>query len=64
MTFWIVIFVEFFTDDLSNSLYWSDAERSTIEVYSFDTQHRAVVQNFLGEETPIALAAIPEIEPA
>lgn len=52
----------FFADELSNSLYWSDTERSTIEVYTFDTQHRAVVQNFLGEETPIALAAIPEVE--
>lgn len=41
-------------------MYWSDAERSTIEVYSFNTQHRAVVQHFMGAETPIGLAAIPQ----
>lgn len=49
-----------FSDELSNNLYWSDAERSTIEVYSFNTQHRAVVKHFMGAETPIALASIPE----
>lgn len=51
----------FTSDELANNLYWADAERSTIEVYSFHTQHRAVVQHFMGAETPIALAAIPEI---
>lgn len=47
-------------DELANNVYWTDAERSTIEVYSFNTQHRAVVQRFIGAETPIALAVIPE----
>ncbi|XP_031628154.1 putative vitellogenin receptor isoform X2 [Contarinia nasturtii] len=48
-------------DELANNLYWTDAERSTIEVYSFNTRQRAVVQHFMGSETPIALAAITEI---
>lgn len=42
-------------------MYWTDADRSTIEVYSFNTRHRAIVQHFMGTQTPIALAAIPEI---
>lgn len=47
-------------DHLANNLYWSDAERSTIEVYSFNTQHRAVVYHFMGAITPIALTIIPD----
>lgn len=50
----------FFSDDLANNLYWTDVERGTIEVYSFITQQRAVVKQFVGIETPIALVAIPE----
>lgn len=53
-------FTLFFLDELANNLYWTDAQRSTIEVYSFNTQHRAVVQHFQGAETPIALAVVPE----
>ena len=48
-------------DELANNLYWADAIRSTIEVYSFNTQHRAVVQHFMGEGSPIALVAITEV---
>lgn len=49
------------TDELANNLYWTDAERSTIEVYSFNTQNRAVVQHFMGAETPIALAVLTDV---
>uniref|UniRef100_A0A182JZY0 EGF-like domain-containing protein n=1 Tax=Anopheles christyi TaxID=43041 RepID=A0A182JZY0_9DIPT len=48
-------------DYLSNTLYWSDAERSTIEIYSLQTQHRSIIQHFLGDDAPVALALIPEI---
>uniref|UniRef100_A0A182PBK9 EGF-like domain-containing protein n=1 Tax=Anopheles epiroticus TaxID=199890 RepID=A0A182PBK9_9DIPT len=47
-------------DYLSNTLYWSDAERSTIEIYSLQTAHRAIVQHYLGEDAPVALALLPE----
>lgn len=49
-----------FSDDLANNLYWADTERSTVEVFSFNTHHRAVVQQFVGIETPITLIAVPE----
>lgn len=44
-------------------MYWTDAERSTVEVYSFHTQHRAIVRHFVGSESniPIALTIVPEI---
>uniref|UniRef100_A0A182QRH4 EGF-like domain-containing protein n=1 Tax=Anopheles farauti TaxID=69004 RepID=A0A182QRH4_9DIPT len=48
-------------DYLSNTLYWSDAARSTIEIYSLQTHHRSIIQHFLGDDAPIALAVIPEI---
>ncbi|XP_053677992.1 putative vitellogenin receptor [Anopheles nili] len=48
-------------DYLSNTLYWSDAERSTIEIYSLQTQHRSIIQHYLGDDAPVALAIIPEI---
>lgn len=48
-------------DALANNLYWTDAEHSTIEVYSFNTHHRAVVQHFMGTETPVALAVVTEV---
>ncbi|XP_052872576.1 putative vitellogenin receptor [Anopheles cruzii] len=48
-------------DGLSNALYWSDAERSTIEIYSLQNHYRSIIQHFLGHDAPIALALIPEI---
>lgn len=57
----LIVQISFYTDNLANNLYWSDAERSTIEVYSFNTQHRAIVQHFMGTETPIGLATVPAI---
>ncbi|XP_040174027.1 putative vitellogenin receptor [Anopheles arabiensis] len=47
-------------DYLSNTLYWSDAERSTIEIYSLQTRHRSIIQHYLGDDAPVALALIPE----
>ncbi|XP_035791201.1 putative vitellogenin receptor [Anopheles albimanus] len=48
-------------DHLSNALFWCDTDRATIEIYSLETQHRSIVQHFLGGDTPVALALIPEI---
>ncbi|XP_050099574.1 putative vitellogenin receptor isoform X1 [Anopheles aquasalis] len=48
-------------DYLSNTVFWCDTDRSTIEIYSLDTHHRSIVQHFLGGDSPVALALIPEI---
>ncbi|XP_050075140.1 putative vitellogenin receptor [Anopheles maculipalpis] len=48
-------------DYLSNTLYWADAKWSTIVIYSLQTQHRAIVQHYLGDDAPVALALVPEI---
>uniref|UniRef100_A0A182IR31 Uncharacterized protein n=1 Tax=Anopheles atroparvus TaxID=41427 RepID=A0A182IR31_ANOAO len=48
-------------DYLSNTLYWADSERSTIEIYSLQTHHRSIIQHFLGDDVPVALALVPEI---
>ncbi|XP_067639802.1 vitellogenin receptor Yl isoform X3 [Eurosta solidaginis] len=47
-------------DYLSHNIYWTDAERHVVEVYSLQTSHRAIVSFFAGLEVPIALAIIPE----
>ncbi|XP_055711051.1 putative vitellogenin receptor isoform X2 [Phlebotomus papatasi] len=48
-------------DYLSNNLYWTDVERGTVEIYSFTTKHRAIVQHYMGNEKPAAVAVVPEI---
>ncbi|XP_052899994.1 putative vitellogenin receptor [Anopheles moucheti] len=48
-------------DYLSNTLYWSDAKWSTIVIYSLQTQHRSIIQHYLGDDAPVALALLPEI---
>ncbi|XP_055684225.1 putative vitellogenin receptor [Lutzomyia longipalpis] len=48
-------------DHLSNNLYWTDEERGTVEVYSFNTKHRAIIQHYMGTDKPIAVAVVPEI---
>ncbi|XP_058833959.1 putative vitellogenin receptor [Topomyia yanbarensis] len=48
-------------DYLGNNMYWSDSERSTVEVFSLQTHHRSIIQHYLGTEFPIGLAIIPEI---
>ncbi|XP_049533845.1 putative vitellogenin receptor [Anopheles darlingi] len=48
-------------DYLSNTLFWCDTDRSTIELYSLETHHRSIVQHFVGGDAPVALALIPEI---
>lgn len=48
-------------DYLANNLYWADSERSTVEVMSLQTRHRAIVQHYLGTESPVGLAVVPEI---
>lgn len=50
----------FILDNYANTLYWTDAERGTIEVYSFNTQHRAIVHHYMGGQRPIGLAIVPE----
>lgn len=47
-------------DHLANNIYWTDADRSTIEVFDLDTQHRAIVYHYMGSQTPVALALVPE----
>lgn len=49
-----------FIDHLANNLYWTDSERSTIEVFDLNRHERTVVSTFLGDQTPIALALVPE----
>ncbi|XP_059618932.1 putative vitellogenin receptor isoform X2 [Phlebotomus argentipes] len=48
-------------DHLSNNLYWTDVERGTVEIYSFNSKHRAIVQHYMGNEKPTAVAVVPEI---
>lgn len=48
-------------DYFANNLYWTDSERSTVEVFSLNTQYRATVVHFMGAETPTGLTVIPEI---
>ncbi|XP_018797492.1 PREDICTED: putative vitellogenin receptor isoform X1 [Bactrocera latifrons] len=47
-------------DHLSHNVYWADAERHVVEVYSLQTHQRAIVSFFAGMQVPIALAVIPE----
>ncbi|XP_002024364.2 putative vitellogenin receptor [Drosophila persimilis] len=46
-------------DHLSQNLYWSDAERRVVELYSFHTRHRALIRFFAGQESPIGLSVMP-----
>lgn len=48
-------------DYLGNNLYWADSERCTVEVYSIQTKQRAILQHYMGTESPIGLAVIPEV---
>ncbi|XP_055587745.1 putative vitellogenin receptor [Uranotaenia lowii] len=48
-------------DYLGNNLYWTDSDRYTVEVFSLQTRNRTILQHFLGADTPIALALIPEL---
>ncbi|XP_019544975.3 putative vitellogenin receptor [Aedes albopictus] len=48
-------------DFLGNNLYWTDSERSTVEVFSLQTRHRAIIQHYLGQDVPVALAVVSEI---
>ncbi|XP_049310082.1 putative vitellogenin receptor isoform X1 [Bactrocera dorsalis] len=47
-------------DHMSHNVYWADAERHVVEVYSLQTHQRAIVSFFAGMQVPIALAVIPE----
>lgn len=49
-----------FVDHLGNNLYWTDAERGTIEVLSLRSNHQAIVYHYMGTSHPIALAVMPE----
>ncbi|GAB0094384.1 Putative vitellogenin receptor [Sergentomyia squamirostris] len=48
-------------DHLSNNLYWTDVERGTVELYSFTTKHRAIIQHYMADDKPLAVAVVPEI---
>lgn len=47
-------------DYMGNNLYWTDAERNTVEIYSIQNRERAIVAHFTGTEIPIGLALLPE----
>ncbi|XP_020715459.1 putative vitellogenin receptor isoform X2 [Ceratitis capitata] len=47
-------------DHLSHNVYWADAERHVVEVFSLQTRQRAMVNFFAGMQVPIAMALIPE----
>lgn len=47
-------------DYLANNLYWSDSERSTIEVYSFQESAHTIVKHFKDTAIPYAIAVVPE----
>lgn len=40
-------------------MYWSDSERSTIEVFSLDRKQRAVIHYFPGVTKPIGMILVP-----
>ncbi|KAG4077892.1 hypothetical protein HA402_013826 [Bradysia odoriphaga] len=46
-------------DHLSNNLYWADSEHGTVEIYSMNTKHRAIVHHYFPAK-PIGIAVIPE----
>lgn len=54
------IFLALRTDHLANNLYWTDSERGTVEVFSFNTKQRAVVHHFVDSEKPVGLTIVPE----
>ncbi|ALC49752.1 yl [Drosophila busckii] len=47
-------------DSQAQNLYWTDAERNVIEVYSLRTHQRALVRFFSGGEQPIGLSVMPQ----
>lgn len=51
----------FSSDHLGNNLYWTDADRSTVEVYNLDTQYRTVISTFMGDQTPVGLAIVSDV---
>ncbi|KAH8254893.1 hypothetical protein KR038_007739 [Drosophila bunnanda] len=46
-------------DHLSRNLYWADSERGVVELISLQTQHRALIRFFPGQEWPIGLSVMP-----
>ncbi|KAG4078550.1 hypothetical protein HA402_004773 [Bradysia odoriphaga] len=46
-------------DHLSNNLYWADSEHGTVEVYSMNTKHRAILHHYFPAK-PIGIAVVPE----
>ncbi|SPP86795.1 putative vitellogenin receptor isoform X2 [Drosophila guanche] len=46
-------------DHISENLYWADAERRVLELFSFHTRHRALIRFFAGQESPIGLSVMP-----
>uniref|UniRef100_W4VRI0 Putative yolkless n=1 Tax=Corethrella appendiculata TaxID=1370023 RepID=W4VRI0_9DIPT len=48
-------------DYFANNLYWADSDRRTIEVYSMQTRSRTIIQHYLGTDSPVGLALMPEI---
>lgn len=47
-------------DYMGNNLYWTDAERATIEILSLRTRQQAIVYHYMKSGKPIALTVLPE----